>query len=102
MRALLAVLLLGACPVSAHEAGAPHAEWYRALTAPDGSSCCNMHDCAPVAARIGPNGWQANVAGEWLDVPDGIVLPRHDNPTGEAVLCRFHGEMRCFVPGVQT
>jgi hypothetical protein len=36
-------------------------------------------------------------------VPDSIVLRRHDNPTGGAVLCidPIFRAMLCFVPGTQ-
>jgi hypothetical protein len=53
--------------------------------------------------RTGSNGYEAFVDGQWVAIPDNIVLHRHDNPTGGAVLCinaLFHA-MRCFVPGNQ-
>ena len=60
-------------------------------------------DCHAVDYRTGPNGYEVFVDGEWTKVPDDIVLRRHDNPTGGAVLCITHlfRQMLCFVPGTQ-
>jgi hypothetical protein len=68
-----------------------------------GGSCCDTADCRVVSYRIGPKGYEAFVDGQWTTIPDNIVLRRHDNPTGGAVLCINHSlrTMRCFVPGPQ-
>jgi hypothetical protein len=78
--------------------------WYRSLMRNDGGgSCCDTADCRVVDYRIGPIGYEAFVDGQWAAVPDDVVLRRHDNPTGGAVLCRdpFFHKMLCFVPGTQ-
>jgi hypothetical protein len=35
----------------------------------------------------------------WVPVPPSNVLHRQDNPTGEAVVCWYSGQIRCFVEG---
>jgi hypothetical protein len=78
--------------------------WFKSLMRNDGGgSCCDTADCRVVDYRTGPNGYEAFVDGQWTAIPNNIVLRRHDNPTGGAVLCREHlfRTMRCFVPGVQ-
>ena len=78
--------------------------WYRSLLRNNGGgSCCDTADCHTVDYRTGPHGYEAFVDGQWTEVPDGIVLRRHDNPTGGAVLCIDHlfRTMLCFVPGTQ-
>ena len=42
--------------------------------------------------------WQ-NPPYAWVDVPDGSVLHRHDNPTGEGVACWAGMKIICFVEG---
>jgi hypothetical protein len=53
--------------------------------------------------RVLCRGYEAFVDGEWTAVPNEIILRRHDNPTGGAVLCvePLFRRMLCFVPGTQ-
>jgi hypothetical protein len=78
--------------------------WFNSLTRNGGGGpCCGTADCRVVDYRTGPDGYEVFVGGEWTKVPDDIVLHRHDNPTGGAVLCitqLFH-QMLCFVPGTE-
>jgi hypothetical protein len=41
----------------------------------------------------------ADAPDDWVPVPPSNVLHRRDNPTGEAVVCWYNGEIRCFVEG---
>ena len=78
--------------------------WFKSLMRNDGGgSCCDTSDCRVVDYRVGPMGYEAFVDGEWTPIPSKIVLRRHDNPTGGAVLCMNHlfRTMLCFVPGAQ-
>src|SRR5262249_35210006 len=78
--------------------------WFDSLMRNDGGgSCCGSADCRAVDYRTGPDGYEVFVGGEWTKVPDDIILRRHDNPTGGAVLCitRLFHQMICFIPGTQ-
>ena len=78
--------------------------WFNSLMRNDGGgSCCGTADCRAVDYRTASKGYEVFVDGQWTAVPDDIVLYRHDNPTGGAVLCITHlfHQMLCFVPGSQ-
>jgi hypothetical protein len=97
----VALILLAATPLRSDTS---LSYWFESLTRNGGGgSCCGAADCHVVDYRTGPHGYQVFVDGEWEDVPDSIVLHRHDNPTGGAVVCIDHlwRTMLCFVPGTQ-
>jgi hypothetical protein len=86
------------------------APWFRSLHQPNtDQSCCDRADCRMVRYRIVDGHFQAFIGGEfarwqnppyaWVDVPDGSVLHRHDNPTGEGVACWAGMKIICFVEG---
>src|SRR5215472_9917974 len=88
-----------------HEAPEPFADWYNALRRPaGGGSCCgNDHDCATVEYRISPPGddteseFEAFYNGDWHRIPEADVVRRHDNPTGEGVLCKRNYSSGTFI-----
>jgi hypothetical protein len=99
--------LLAAPPPGADPDLAP---WFRSLHQPNtDQSCCDRADCRMVRYRIVDGHFQAFIGGEfarwqnppyaWVDVPDGSVLHRHDNPTGEGVACWAGMKIICFVEG---
>jgi len=98
--ASFALLLLAATPLRSDTS---LSYWFESLTRNGGGSCCGAGDCHVVDYRTGSHGYEAFVDGQWVAVPDNIVLHRHDNPTGGAVLCIDHlfQTMLCFVPGTQ-
>jgi hypothetical protein len=99
--ATLALVLLAATPLHSDTS---LSYWYESLTRNGGGgSCCGAADCQVVDSRTGPHGYEAFVDGKWTAVPDSIILHRHDNPTGGAVLCidPIFRAMLCFVPGTQ-
>jgi len=104
MRALVlsaTLLVLSALPLRADTS---LSYWFKSLMRNDGAgSCCGTADCHAVDYRTGPNGYEVFVDVEWTKVPDDIVLRRHGNPTGGAVLCITHlfRQMLCFVPSTQ-
>jgi hypothetical protein len=86
------------------------APWFRSLRQPNTDlSCCDRSDCRTVQYRIVDGHFQAFIGSEfarwqnppyaWVDVPDGSVLHRHDNPTGEGVACWAGMRIICFVEG---
>ena len=86
------------------------APWFRSLRQPNTEqSCCDRADCRTVQYRIVDGHFQAFIGSEfarwqnppyaWVDVPDGSVLHRHDNPTGEGVACWAGMRIICFVEG---
>jgi hypothetical protein len=86
------------------------APWFRSLRQPKTDlSCCDRSDCRMVRYRIIEGRFQAFIGGEfarwqnppfaWVDVPEGSVLHRHDNPTGEGVACWSGKTIICFVEG---
>ena len=96
-----ALFLLAATPLHSDTS---LSRWYESLMRNDGKgSCCGTSDCRAVDYRTGPHG-EVFVDGEWTAVPGDIILRRHDNPTGGAVLCIEHlfRTMHCFIPGTQT
>lgn len=91
----------------------PNSTWFRSLTVPDngtpmaGAGCCSIADCRPVRTRIKnghheafidsqtfPDGHAPNA---WVVVPDHVIIRNMANPVGEAVVCWYNKEVRCFV-----
>jgi hypothetical protein len=100
MQAFLAALLfVGAA--WAHGGDDSESKWYRSLIVPGTArmSCCDAADCSPTRYRIVQAGYEVPTADGkgWEAVPPDAVIHR-DNPTGEAVVCRYGGGIRCFVP----
>jgi hypothetical protein len=78
------------------------APWFRSLQEPvNNGSCCAERDCELVRAKIARDHYEVFLEGAWRRVPPAIVLKRHDNPTGSAVLCHIHLEMICFIPAAE-
>ncbi len=85
------------------------APWYQSLAQPNtGYPCCSVADCRTVQYRavadhfeafIDRRTFGADAPDDWVPVPPSNVLHRKDNPTGEAVVCWYNGEIRCFVEG---
>lgn len=84
----------------------PYADWFKSLRVPNGTvPCCSVADCRHVQYRTAGDHYEAYVdnatfpgAGDgWIAVPKEAVMPRA-NPTGEAVMCWWGGQVRCFVP----
>lgn len=100
MKAWLVILLISA-PLGADPALAP---WYQSLRQPDtGVSCCSIADCRPADARLGPEGYEALIDGNWVPVPPDKVLQHIENPTGRAVVCYLPSQgIMCFVRPSET
>jgi len=84
----------------------PHSEWFEGLrqNAPPHGQCCGEADCLRVQARVVAGHYEVFHRGAWQKVPDEVILPRQDNPTGEPVAC-FHatgGYIMCFVKGFEA
>ena len=84
--------------------------WFRSLRQPNtDQSCCDRSDCRTVRYRVVDGHFQAFIGNEfalwqnppftWVDVPEGSVLHRHDNPTGEGVACWSGRAIICFIEG---
>lgn len=83
-----------------------HDRWYESLTIPGTTNrCCGGSDCTPTEAELrGSHWWAALKSGEWIEVPDYLVISSKGNPVGQPVLCVVPDEagalsVRCFVPG---
>jgi hypothetical protein len=111
---LWCAIVLGAPPPGADESLAP---WFQSLMVPPGNGamsntpCCSLADCRNAQYRATATGYEAfidrktfgsDAPDAWLPVPGVRVLHRKDNPTGEAVICWYQGEIRCFVAGLET
>lgn len=131
---LFAIILLLARAKLAHAHDRLHPDldnWYGGLTRPGVShdwpaaSCCSKTDCHTTDAELRQGEWWARIGTrktdgdwelrDWVRVPADRVLERHDNPTGEAVIChkiawRLDGqtlaaqasEVWCFVPASES
>jgi len=65
--------------------------WFEALVRADGYHCCSMADCRaakPGELRASARGYQVLVDGDWVDVPDFMVVHRDYSPIGGSVICR--------------
>jgi hypothetical protein len=108
-------LLILASLAGAHDAAHPEEDmWYQGLSRRDGMTtynCCNRQDCKPATYRLDRGNVEAFVdtktfgptaPNDWVLVPQAIILPQHDNPTGEGVACWHNGQLVCFVPSNGT
>jgi hypothetical protein len=86
------------------------APWFQGLRQPGtGEGCCALADCRNVDARSTRQGFQALIAGAWINVPPEAVLDIA-NPTGRPVACWIMAptaqaiviSILCFVPGAMT
>lgn len=97
----IAVPALAAPPPDADPTLAP---WFRGLRVPGtGTSCCSMADCRPAELRVVDGHYEVLIEGKWLPVPQDLILPDQQNPTGRAVVCwtRSAGIL-CFVRGPEA
>lgn len=75
-----------------------HDRWMEQLKQPNGISCCSGIDCAVTSARVGKKGWEAKTpAGDWVEIPDEIIIRDKGNPTGQPFLCFNYNRPLCFV-----
>ncbi len=99
--------VLGIAALAAPPSGAdPDSEmgrWYKSLERPTmpGISCCSVADCRPVPSKWDEVYWVFK-DGKWIVVPSKIILLKHDNPVGEAILCSRDGTLYCFLPAAGT
>jgi len=112
MLAMLAVALepaalAKAAPPEGSEAGAyrGYENWFKSLTSPlTGKDCCDLADCRFVAYRHTPAGYTVLINGQWLPVPDRLVIRHRENPTGRGVACYRQDSVLvpssifCFIP----
>jgi hypothetical protein len=101
----------------------PIAHWFQSLQRPDTSgvavNCCDIADCRAVRYRVAGDHYEAwidagtfpddpnnsfhgHAPNSWVVVPADAVLKRFDNPTGEAVVCWYDRQIRCFVEASGT
>lgn len=83
-----------------------HDKWYESLKVPGTTGrCCSETDCATTEAELrGSHWWAILPNGQWIEVPDDVVIRDRGNPVGQPVLCAVPDEagvpsVRCFVPG---
>ena len=95
---IAALMLLSAGAV----AQTPHHQYhdvYENWLTRGGSSCCSNNDCGGAEGwRFGARGYEVRIGGEWHPVPPEAVRP-YSSPDGNAHVCIWRGEIRCFVPG---
>lgn len=108
--AYLIIAVIAAVLVLHNARGAPPEDadpalgnWYQGLRQPDtGISCCSIADCRPVDDRVGPNGYEVLIDGEWMPVPQEKILQGKHNPSGRAVVCYSENSgILCFVRGTE-
>ena len=63
------------------------APWFNSLSAPDGTACCAIADCRRTMSRQTAEAYEALIDDAWVTVPWDRVLPKIENPTGQAVVC---------------
>ena len=69
-------------------------DWYTALKAEDGASCCSMKDCQPVGHRYtGIKGLEVQIGEAWFVVNPASVLPV-SSPDNDAHACYYYGSTR--------
>lgn len=81
--------------------GAQAHEWYTELRAPDGTVCCNGHDCAPVDVCYVGGLEGVLVRGKCHIAPQARILPQ-SSPDGREHACYWGGEVRCVIRGAGT
>lgn len=97
-------LLAGACAAPPENGDLSLAPWFNSLSAPDGTACCAIADCRRTISRITADGYEALIDNAWVTVPWDRVLPKTDNPTGQAVVCTAPRTkiILCFVRSPET
>lgn len=81
---------------------APFKTWITSQRDRRGRWCCDIGDGRPVEARVVGNHWEAHVTpqhfpGErdrWMEIEDERIVK--GNPTGQAILWLYHGQVQCF------
>lgn len=78
-------------------------EWYRSMQRPAGGSCCDIADGHSTTWRGSKDGgYEVQIDGKWLPVPQDSVILNKENPTGEAIVWYVkRGDMyyiMCFIP----
>jgi len=127
------LVLTSASLANAHDYKRPELDgWYGALKRPGtaGSftgalSCCSKTDCHTTEAELRGDFWWARLGvptkegdwelRDWVRISPVAVLERHDNPTGESVICHdlawkvggndldpADTKVWCFIPGSET
>lgn len=98
---LTATAVLAAPPDNADPRFAP---WFEGLRQPGtGISCCSIADCRPVDYRVGADGYEVFIEGQWHPIPADKILQGKDNPMGRAVVCWTPARgVLCFVRGTET
>lgn len=97
MKKLLLLLTLLATPASA----GPFSDWFQSVHRSDGLWCCDEGDGNRVNYRIGSKGYEVKWQGEWMEIPDLLVVRNYGNPTGDAILFASPYNpaiLYCFVP----
>ena len=82
--------------------------WFEALVRADGVHCCGAADCrvaAPGEVRAGANGFEVQVNGWWMPVPESMVIHRESGPIPATIVCKSHFESKeieerlyCVIP----
>ena len=103
---LLLAVGSGSAPAAPPENADPAlAPFFQSLKQPgSGASCCSISDCRPVDYRMGADGYEAKLDGDWVRIPDHRVLHGQTNPTARGIACRspISGAVLCFVPASET
>lgn len=98
----LALLLAILWPIISFGAEPTAGDWFKTLRQPGtGISCCDESDCRQIDDdqwRVGADGYEVILHGQWVKVPDNKVLDRPDGPIKRAVLCAMQN-IFCFRPG---
>jgi len=84
--------------------------WFESLKQPNSVvGCCSVSDChifIDGQYREADGQWEVLIDMQWRHVPPGVILQKHDNPTGGAVSCyRVEYEnviFYCFIRPVET
>jgi hypothetical protein len=75
--------------------------WFESLVRADGGHCCGAADCRqaqPGELRESGNGFQVMLDGQWVDVPDYLVVHRDYSPIGGSVICKTRYDATDNVP----
>lgn len=83
-------------------------QWFEALVRADGVHCCGAADCrvaAPGEVRTGPKGFEVQVNGWWMPVPESLMVHRENGPIPATIVCKSHYESKeieerlyCVIP----
>ena len=97
----LAVLLIAGSAL-AHDDDTARGRYLGSLVSPKtGASCCNLQDCSETDDwRGSATGYEVKVEGQWIPVPNDVIVRDRPSPDGRAVLCyRPVLGILCFVEG---